>query len=258
MYLPANQEDPTRHVAGYVSPYAINYLHVKNPWIAVWWSAAFPGLGQIMMCKYLIGYILISWEVIINQLANINSAIFYSMIGEFEKAKDVIEIKWFLIYIPIYIYGMWDSYTRTVLYNTDYMLAYKTGYKVISNNINTVELNKLQKRSPVKAIIWSAFTPGIGYLYINRFLSVIVFTIWFIVISYFSNLMPAIHLTMLGDFKSAIGILDHQWFLYLPSLYLFVIYDSYVQTEEYNKLFNKEQAAFFKQNYQDKNFKMPN
>ncbi|WP_442598742.1 hypothetical protein [Neobacillus sp. D3-1R] len=246
-----------RHIAAFVSPYSINYLHLKNPWIPVWWSAAFPGLGQIMMCKYVIGFILICWEIFINQMAQINQAILLSMIGEFEKAKDVINLKWFLVYIPVYIYGMWDSYTKTVVYNKDYLLCYKNGYEIISDNINTLELNKLEKRNPLYAIIWSIFTPGMGYLYINRLLSVIIFFIWFIVIVYYSNLLPSIHFTMLGDFKAAIKAIDPQWFLYLPSLYLFVIYDSYVQTVEYNKVFDKEQTTYFKREYQDPNFRMP-
>lgn len=247
-----------RHIAAFISPYSANYLHLKNPWNSVWWSAAFPGLGQIMMCKYVIGFILICWEILINQLANINLAIFLSMTGRFEEAKDVLNLKWFLVYVPVYIFAMWDSYVKTVMLKKDYLLSYINGYEVISDNINTLELNKLDKREPFLSIIWSIFTPGIGYLYINRILSVIVFAIWFIVILYFSNLLPAIHFTAIGDFKAARDTMDPQWFLYFPSLYLFVIYDSYVQTVENNKLFDKEQTAFFKREYQNQNFKMPN
>lgn len=248
----------TRNLAAYISPYSINYLHLKNPWIAAWWSAAFPGLGQIMMCKYIVGFILICWEIFINQQAHLNSAIYLSMIGQFEKAKHVLDLRWFLVYIPIYIYGIWDGYVRTVEYESDYILTFKEGYEVISDNINTLELNKLQKKKPALALIWSLFTPGLGYLYINRIVSILIFSVWFIAIGYFSKLYPAIHATMLGDFEGAIHVLDPQWFLYLPSLYLFVIYDSYVQTVEYNKIFDKEQAAYLKRDFQDKRFIMPN
>ena len=247
-----------RDVAVYISPISINYLHVRNPWVTAFWSAAFPGLGQIMMCKYLIGYGLIIWEFFLNQAAGINSAILYSMIGEFEKAKHVLNTKLFLIYIPMYVYGIWDSYIRTNLYKKDYFLSLKRGYQVISKNINTFELNKLEKRNPKIAFIWSFFTPGVGYLYINRLLSVFIFVTWFIVIVYFSKLLPAIHSTMVGDFESSKKVLNPQWLLYLPSLYLFSIFDSYVQTVEYNKIFEKEQASYFKKEYQNKDFIMPN
>lgn len=247
-----------RDIAVFISPYSINYLHLKNPWITAWWSAAFPGLGQIMMCKYIVGFILVSWEIFINQNAHLNLAIFFSMMGKFEKAKDVLDLRWFLVYIPVYIYGIWDAYTRTVIYESDYFLTYKRGYEVISKNIDTLELNILQKKKPYIAIIWSFFTPGLGYLYINRLVSIFIFSTWFIAISYYSKLFLAIQFTMLGKFEAAIDILDPQWFLYLPSIYIFVIFDSYVQTVEYNKIFDKEQTAYFKREYQQKNFVMPN
>jgi hypothetical protein len=48
-----------------------------------------------------------------------------------------------------------------------------------------------------------------------------------------------------------------KWFIYLPSIYGFAVYDVYVNTVEYNRLFKKEQAAFFKKKYQSPAFKMP-
>lgn len=247
-----------RHIAAYISPYSINYMHLQNPWIAAWWSAAFPGLGQIMMCKYVFGFILISWEIFINQHSQLNSAIFLSMLGKFEQAKDVLDKRWLLVYVPVYVFGIWDAYSRTVRFESDYILSYKMGYPIISKNLDNLELNKLQKKEPLLALLWSFFTPGLGYLYINRILSMVIFSPLFIVISYYSKLFLSIHYTMMGKFKAAINVLEPQWLLYLPSLYLFVVYDSYVQTVEYNKIFNKEQAAYLKREFQQKSFIMPN
>jgi hypothetical protein len=247
-----------RHIAAYISPYSINYMHLRNPWISAWWSAAFPGFGQIMMCKYVVGFILIGWEIFINQQSHLNSAIFLSMLGKFEQAKDVLDKRWLLVYIPIYVFGIWDAYTRTVKYESDYILSYKKGFQIISKNIDTFELNKLQKKSPFLALLWSFFTPGLGYLYINRIVSIFIFSTWFIVISYYSKLYLAFHNTMLGNFEAAIKVTDPQWLLYLPSLYVFAIYDSYVQTVEYNKIFDKEQASYLKREFQQKSFIMPN
>lgn len=253
----ASQQN-NRHIAAFISPYSINYMHLKNPWISAWWSAAFPGLGQIMMCKYVVGFILICWEIFINQKSHLNTAIFLSMLGKFDQAKDVLDKRWLLVYIPIYVYGIWDGYKRTVLYESDYLLSYLQGYQVISKHIDTLELNKLQKKNPLLSLIWSFFTPGLGYLYINRIVSIFIFSTWFIVISYYSKLYLAIHHTMLGKFEAAINVLDPQWLLYIPSLYVFVIYDSYVQTVEYNKIFDKEQTTYLKREFQEKTFIMPN
>jgi len=55
----------------------------------------------------------------------------------------------------------------------------------------------------------------------------------------------------------ATAISDPQWLLFMPSLYLFVIYDAYSLTVEFNKLFEIEQSKFLVDNYQDPSFKMP-
>lgn len=60
-----------------------NILSHINPWIIVWWSAAFPGAGHLLLGIKLTAYILIVFELIVNNMANINDAIFLSMIGDF-------------------------------------------------------------------------------------------------------------------------------------------------------------------------------
>ncbi|MDP4083663.1 MAG: hypothetical protein Q8934_03510 [Bacillota bacterium] len=80
--MSSNNTKNVRDIAAFISPYSINYLHIKNPWVSAWWSGAFPGLGQIMMCKYIIGFILICWEIFINQHAHLNLAIYLSMVQE--------------------------------------------------------------------------------------------------------------------------------------------------------------------------------
>ncbi|MFZ3588830.1 hypothetical protein ACOI1C_06000 [Bacillus sp. DJP31] len=253
----SDNESKNRHVVAYVSPFGTNLIHLRNPWIPAWWSAAFPGLGHMMLCKYAIAFVLVCWEVFINQMSGINTSIYYSMVGDFETAKESINLRWFLLYIPVYVFAIWDSYYRTIKINKDYLLCYRKGYVVISNTISTLELNKLQKRKPVHAGIWSLLAPGFGYLHINRFPSAFLLVSCFVIISYMSNLLPAVHFTMVGDFHSATNAINVQWFLYIPSLYCFTAYDCYVNTVEYNKLFEKEQSRYLKKEYQSYRFKMP-
>lgn len=63
--------------------------------------------------------------------------------------------------------------------------------------------------------------------------------------------------TALGLFAQAKAVIDPEWFMYLPSVYGFAVYDAYVNTVEYNRLFEKEQSAFLKNKYQNPMFKMP-
>jgi hypothetical protein len=70
-------------------------------------------------------------------------------------------------------------------------------------------------------------------------------------------LLPCFHYTLLGDFQQAKSVLDMQWFLDVPSVYLFAMYDAYANTVENNKLYNWEQSKFLKRDYQNPNFIMP-
>jgi hypothetical protein len=81
--------------------------------------------------------------------------------------------------------------------------------------------------------------------------------IWWITVSYMSNILPAIHLSFTGQFAMATSLVNMQWLLFLPSMYVFAIYDSYVNCVEYNKLCENEQARFLKDNYQSPNALMP-
>jgi hypothetical protein len=76
-------------------------------------------------------------------------------------------------------------------------------------------------------------------------------------ILYLGHIPQAIQFTMLGDFEQAKLVLNIQWMLYLPSIYIFVLYDSYISAIEQNKLFEKELSKYLRQNYQNSNFKMP-
>ncbi|MCI3921436.1 hypothetical protein MO973_25040 [Paenibacillus sp. TRM 82003] len=225
--------------------------------MAAWWSAAFPGLGHIMLCKYLVALVLIGWEVFINNYSHLNTSIYYTMVGDFDKAKEVLDLRWFLLYMPVYVFAIWDSYHRTVQYNKDYRLCYKTGYAIVSRNISSFELNKLEKRKPWPVVVWSLIAPGLGYLHINRLPSALLFTVWFVVIVYYSSALPAVHATFGGPSAEALKEIDVQWFLFLPSLYGFTVYEAYSHAVEYNKLYEIEQGSFLKKEFQPRAFRMP-
>jgi hypothetical protein len=42
---------PKVHLSSFIS----NYIQERNPWTVVWWSAAFPGAGHMILCKYVSG-----------------------------------------------------------------------------------------------------------------------------------------------------------------------------------------------------------
>jgi hypothetical protein len=76
----------------------------------IFWSAAFPGFGQILNGKLIKGFIFIGLEVLINVQGNFNSAIIYSFQGEIQKAIQVTNHQWLMFYPCLYFFSMWDAY----------------------------------------------------------------------------------------------------------------------------------------------------
>ncbi|RSK26293.1 hypothetical protein EJF36_05145 [Bacillus sp. HMF5848] len=235
-----------------------NHIHIKNPWMVAWWSMAFPGFGHLLINSYFIGFTLIIWEIFINNMSQLNTAILYSMHGEFETAKDVINIKWFLFYIGMYIFAIWDCYQRTVKINQLYTLAYRQSHHdTVPFYLSPIELNFLELRTPWISVFWTLLVPGVGHIY-NRRIPVAFFTlIVFVIIATQANLLEGFHYAFLGEFEKTKQIIQPQWFLYIPSGYLFMMYDAYVNTVENNKMFKIEQSRFLKATYQNFTTKHP-
>ncbi|UOQ91841.1 hypothetical protein MUO14_15095 [Halobacillus shinanisalinarum] len=251
-----NTERARRYKA-YVSPLGTTQLHLRNPLIIAWWSAAFPGFGHLLLSKYLRGYVLVIWEIIINVNAHINVAMIHSFNGQFELAKMVLEPRWMLLYIPTYIYAIWDSHRTSVDMNKVFILADRENARFINFQITGLEINYLDKRTPWVAVMWSIFTPGAGQLYIHRIATAFFIMVWVIIIVYFSHFLEGVHFLFLGDFNQAKSVLNGQWLLFIPSVYFFAMYDAYVNTVENNKLFDSEQRNFLKERYQDPTFDLP-
>lgn len=246
-----------RRSVAYLSIIGTTQLHLRNPYIIALWSAAFPGMGHLLLSKYLRGFLLFIWEVLINYKAHINLMIFYSFLGDFEKAKQVADIRWMSLYIPTYIFTIWDSYRTTIDLNHAYMLAAREDAEIKPFKIGAMEINYLDKRKPWVSAAWSLLMPGCGELYIHRLVAALFTMSWWIFICYNSRALPALHYTFLGDFTQAKSVLDMQWFLNIPSVVFFAVYDSYVNTVSNNKLFDREQSKFLKRDYQDPGFIMP-
>lgn len=249
-------DNTARRYSAHVSILGTTQLHLRNPYIISWWSAAFPGFGHLLLSKYLRGFVLFIWEVIVNIKANVNLAMIYSFQGEIDMAKDVLDTRWLLIYIPVYLFAIWDSYRTTVDMNKVYLLAEREEHRFNSFSLGALEINYLDKRNPVMASIWSLFVPGLGQLYIHRIVTAFFVIVWVVIFAYYSHGLEAISLLFLGKVEEATSALKPAWLLFFPSIYGFSVFDSYMNTVENNKLYEKEQRKYFKKNYQSPSFKI--
>ena len=243
----------TRRYKAFVSLLGTTQLHLRNPYSIAMWSMAFPGFGHLLMNKYLRGYALILWEMFINQKMKLNLAMVYSFNGNFEAAKAVMDPRYMALYIPVYLFAIWDSYRTTVDLNKNFLLAERENSIFNTFTIGALEINYLDKRKPWLAAVWSMGIPSIGQLYLHRIvLAVFILCSTIILISQ-SNVMLAIHYLIVGDIRSSSAVLSPQWLLYLPSFYFFTIYDAYTNCVENNKLFDEEMKKYLLHHYQPPN-----
>ncbi|WP_421385236.1 hypothetical protein ACOJQI_10880 [Bacillus salacetis] len=249
-------DNTARRYRAHVSILGTTQIHLRNPYIIGWWSAAFPGFGHLLLSKYLRGFVLFIWEVIINLNAKVNLAMIYSFQGEIEMAKEVLETRWLLIYIPVYIFAIWDSYRTTVDLNKISLLAEREDHRMNTFSIGALEINYLDMRNPVMAVFWSLLVPGLGQLYIHRIMTAFFAILWTVVFFYFSHGLEAISLLFLGEIEKATSVVNPEWLLFFPSIYGFAVFDSYINTIENNKLYEKVQRSYFKENFQSASFKV--
>ncbi|WP_066066658.1 hypothetical protein [Neobacillus soli] len=249
-------DNTARRYKAHVSVVGTSQIHLRNPYIICWWSAAFPGFGHLLLSKYLRGYALFIWEVVVNIKAHVNLAMVYSFQGNIDIAKEVLNTRWLLMYIPVYFFAIGDSYRTTVDLNKVYLLAENEKHRFNTFSLGAVEINYLDKRNPVLSVMWSLSMPGLGQLYIHRILTTFFVIIWVVIFFYCSHALEAVSLLFLGNIQEATSVLNPEWLLFLPSHYGFATFDSYINTIENNKLYEKEQRTYLKDNYQASGFRI--
>ncbi len=248
---------PYRRQRAYLSQFTTAQLHLKNPWVVAFFSFSYPGFGHLLQHRFAAAFILILWESFINSMAKVNLGIFYTLLGDFDKAKEVLDERWLILYLGIYMFGIWDSYRSTVDLNKQYLLADREDAPILNIMMGAWDLNYLDKRKPWVALLWSVIFPGLGHLYLHKVMSGFFIFTYIVAIMYFGHIPQAIHFTMGGDFVQAKQVLNMQWTIYVPSIYLFILYDAYVSAIEYNKLFEKELSIYLRNHYQHKDFIFP-
>lgn len=246
-----------RRPKGIVSELTINLLHLKNPWITAFWSAMFPGLGFLIMGSYIKGFLLIIAATIANSMGHINQAIIYGFTGQAALVKQVLDTRWLLFYVPLQLFATWSSYQLTLDLNKYALLAAREDSAIIPFKIGTWDIGFIEKRNPWVAAAWSLLMPGLGHLYSHRIPTSFYLLTWWLGMAYLAHLLPAVHQTLLGNFPQAIAAIRPEWFLYLVAIYPFSAYDAYVNTVQYNILFDQEQSRFLIDNYQNPKFPMP-
>lgn len=142
----SNIDNQFRRQKAYISQLGTTQLHLRSPLVIASWSLLFPGFSHLLLSKYICGFLLFMCELFINYQANVNTAIYYSFIGDIDAAKEVLDINWMLLYVPTYIFAFWDGYRTTVDLNKEYKLASREDFDIKAMTINSMEINCLDKK----------------------------------------------------------------------------------------------------------------
>lgn len=216
----------------------------------MWWSAALPGLGHFCQGSYFKALMLMSWEILVNLKAQLNLAIMYTFTGQFEKAREVLDPGWALFYGVIFCFAVFDSYRTSVEMNKLARLERKQPHRYYKLfKMSPYGLNYLDRNNPWVPAAWSALLTGFGHLYNKKSFKGFILLGWAVAIIYFAHMNDAIIATLNGQFNLAKEIVDYQWLLFFPSIYLFAMWDAYVDAVEMNKLFAEEQKKYLRKVY---------
>ncbi|MDQ1911791.1 hypothetical protein RAC89_15415 [Paenibacillus sp. GD4] len=251
------QGKPIRYPKMHLSVFTLNHLSVRNPFVVMWWSAAIPGYGHMILGKYGQGFVLVVWEFFNNYNGKLNYAIYYSMIGDFTLAKQVLHQSWIILYVAVYVFTLWDSYMKTLDMNK---LAQLCGHQFDLQPPMVIKahgINYLRVYKPWLALLYSSFMPGLGHIYLQRLISGVFIIVFWVLTCYYSHFPEAVHMTMIGDFTGAKSVLNPEWLLFMPSLYVYGMYESYDSAKHFNHLYRMNQAEFLRKNYQHREFRMP-
>jgi TM2 domain-containing membrane protein YozV len=82
-------------------------------------------------------------------------------------------------------------------------------------------------RSPLVAALWSVAIPGFGQLYNRKYVKAVIFIILEFFINLYSHLNLAIYYSWLFDIPHAQAVINYEWLLFYPCMYVFAIFDAY-------------------------------
>jgi TM2 domain-containing membrane protein YozV len=127
----------------------VNYL-TKRPAMAIIWSIAFPGFGQIYNHQFLKAILFLLMEFIINIGGHLNQAIIYSFFWEIPLSQAELNYHWIMFYPCIYVIPMWDAYA----------VAYKKTYSDNPPGPDALPFTTGAMFATIGVIYGSRFVPG--------------------------------------------------------------------------------------------------
>lgn len=89
----------------------------KSPWAALLWSMTLPGFGQAYNGNYVMGFIFVVAELMVNNMSNLNLSFLYTLHGDFNQSHEVVDFQWGMFYPSLWGFGMWQAFNKAKMIN---------------------------------------------------------------------------------------------------------------------------------------------
>ncbi len=84
-----------------------------------------------------------------------------------------------------------------------------------------------KKLTKIEAVLWSIALPGFAQLLTGNLVKGIFFVILEFLVNVNSNFNKGIMYSFLGETEKAMYVMDYQWLMFYPCLYMFAMWDAY-------------------------------
>ncbi|MBT2734930.1 hypothetical protein QF028_003869 [Neobacillus sp. B4I6] len=85
----------------------------------------------------------------------------------------------------------------------------------------------MKKMSKLEAVLWNIAFPGFSQLLMGQYIKGILFVALEVMINAKSHFNMAIMLSFLGEIDKAGAVLNYQWLMFYPCVYMFSMWDGY-------------------------------
>ncbi|WP_436375463.1 hypothetical protein [Cytobacillus sp. BC1816] len=85
----------------------------------------------------------------------------------------------------------------------------------------------MKKFSKLEAVFWSIALPGFSQLLMGQLWKGTLFVALEFIINVYSHFNSAIMLSFMGEIDKAVHVLNYQWLMFYPCLYMFAMWDAY-------------------------------
>jgi TM2 domain-containing membrane protein YozV len=106
------------------------------------------------------------------------------------------------------------------------------------------KVNLMSKTSKSEAIFWSIAFPGFGQLLNGQVLKGLLFILLEFIINLNSSFNLGIMFSFLGKISLAANVVNHQWLMFYPCVYMYAMYDAFKFADGETRPFSYMPFAF--------------